>query len=213
VSHATPAPGLRARKRAATHQRIADEAARLATARGVSGTTVEDIAAAADIGRSTFFRYFDTKEIAVAEGFTTPWLTLIVEALAAQPAELGPVEAVISAFAEFAGLVDTDPTAIRLQSEMSQASPGLQAWTLLLFAKCEEAIATTVAPRFPDLVPDDPRPRMVGAITMAAIRWSMDRWLASGTETDLPKIIRDALTCVELQPAPALAPHLKDVAL
>ena len=69
--------GLRERKRAATHQRIADEAARLATDRGVSGTTVEEIAAAADIGRSTFFRYFDSKEIAVAEGFTTPWLTML----------------------------------------------------------------------------------------------------------------------------------------
>jgi hypothetical protein len=55
---------------------------------------------------------------------------------------------------------------------------------------------------------------MVGAITMAAIRWSMDLWIASGGEVDLPKIIRDALTCVEFQPAPApAAPHLKDVAL
>ncbi|MGB8649845.1 MAG: TetR family transcriptional regulator, partial [Mycobacteriales bacterium] len=76
MSHATDLPpGLRERKRLATHQRIADEAARLATDRGVSATTIEDIAAAAQIGRATFFRYFDTKEIAVAEGFTTPWLT------------------------------------------------------------------------------------------------------------------------------------------
>jgi AcrR family transcriptional regulator len=212
VSQPTPAPaGLRARKRAATHQRIADEAARLVTARGVSGTTVEDIAAAADVARSTFFRYFDTKEIAVAEGFTTPWLTLIVQALATQPAELGPMEAVLSAFAQFADVVETDRATIKLQTEMSQASPGLQAWTLMLFAKCEEAIATTLAPRFPDLEPDDARPRMVGALTMAAIRWSMDRWLASGGESDLPRIIRDALTCVAVQPAPA--PHLKDAAL
>jgi AcrR family transcriptional regulator len=212
VSHATPAPpGLRARKRAATHQRIADEAARLATDRGVSGTTIEDIAAAADVARSTFFRYFDTKEIAVAEGFTTPWLTLIVQALAAQPAELGPIEAVTSAFGQFAGLAETDPATIVRQAQLSQASPGLHAWTLLLFAKCEEAIATTVAPRFPDLQPNDPRPRMVGALTMAAIRWSTDQWLASGAEADLPQLIRDALSCVSLESAPA--PHLKDVAL
>lgn len=203
MSHATPAPGLRARKRAATHQRIADEAARLATTHGVSGTTVEDIAAAADIGRSTFFRYFDTKEIAVAEGFTTPWLTLLVEALAEQPAELGPVEAVLGAFARFAVLAETDPGTIRRQFEMSQASPGLQAWTLHLFARCEQAIAHAVAPRFDDLAPNDPRPAMVGTLTMAAIRWSMHRWLASGGEADLPKTIRDALTCVSFQPAPA----------
>jgi AcrR family transcriptional regulator len=201
VSQITPERSLRDRKRAATHQRIADEAARLASSRGVSGTTVEDIAAAADIGRSTFFRYFDTKEIAVAEGFTTPWLTLIVRALAAQPPELGPMEAVVAAFGQFARLAETDAEAIRLQTEMSQASPGLQAWTLHLFARCEEAIAETLAPRFPDLAPGDPRPRMAGALTMAAVRWSMDQWLASGGEADLPQVIRDALTCVSLQPA------------
>lgn len=212
MSHATPAPpGLRARKRAATHQRIADEAARLASDRGVSGTTIEDIAAAADVARSTFFRYFDTKEIAVAEGFTTPWLTLIVQALATQPSELGAVQAVTAAFAQFADLAETDPATIIRQAQLSQASPGLHAWTLLLFAKCEEAIATTVAPRFADLQPNDPRPRMVGALTMAAIRWSTDQWLASGAEADLPQLIRDALSCVSVESAPA--PHVKDAHL
>jgi AcrR family transcriptional regulator len=205
VSHATPSTGLRARKRAATHQRIADEAARLATDRGVSGTTVEDIAAAADIGRSTFFRYFDSKEIAVAEGFTTPWLTMIVDAVAGQPVGLSPMEAVAAAFAGFAGVVDEDPATILRQAAMSQASPGLQAWTLRLFARCEEAIAEAVAPRFADLRPDDPRPRMVGATTMAAIRWSMERWLASDAKADLPQLVRDALTSVSID---ALTPHL-----
>jgi len=199
VSQATPS-GLRELKRRATHQRIADEAARLASDRGVSQTTVEDIAAAASIGRATFFRYFDTKEIAVAEGFTTPWLTLIVEALAAQPAHLSPIDAVLSAFAQFATTLEDDPESILRQSQASQASPGLQAWTLHLFARCEQAIAETLAPRFPDLLPDDPRPRMVGALTMAAIRWSMERWMASGAEADLPKIIRDAILCIAIQP-------------
>lgn len=212
MSHTTSPPGgLRERKRAATHQRIADEAARLATDRGMSGTTVEEIAAAADIGRSTFFRYFDSKEIAVAEGFTTPWLTLLVRALAEQPAELGPMEAVLSAFARFAGVVEEDPKAIIRQTAMSQASPGLQAWTLHLFARCEEAVAATLAPRFTDLVPGDPRPRMTGALVMAAIRLSMDTWLASDCEGDLPKIIRDALTCVAVQPA--TRPHAKELVL
>ncbi|HUR15073.1 MAG TPA: TetR family transcriptional regulator [Mycobacteriales bacterium] len=211
MSHTTPAVGLRERKRAATHQRIADEAARLASDRGVSGTTVEEIAAAADIGRSTFFRYFDSKEIAVAEGFTTPWLTLLVRALADQPAELGPMEAVLSAFSGFAGVVEDDPRSIIRQTAMSQASPGLQAWTLHLFARCEQAIAATLAPRFTDLVPGDPRPRMTGALVMAAIRLSMDEWLASGGEGDLPKIIRDALTCVTTQSAPSS--HAKDLPL
>ena len=194
-----PGDGLRARKRQETHQRIADEAARLVSDRGVAGTTVEDIAAAAQVGRATFFRYFDSKEVAVAEGFTTPWLTLIVEALEAQPAHLGPVEAVISAFGTFAGAVETDREAILRQSRMSVSTPGLQAWTLHLFTRAEEAIAACTASRFPDLRPDDPRPRMLGALTMAAVRLSTERWLASEAQADLPRLVRESLSCISVQ--------------
>lgn len=207
MSHLTAAPppaprpgdGLRARKRQETHQRIADEAARLVTDRGVAATTVEDIAAAAHIGRATFFRYFDSKEVAVAEGFTTPWLTLIVSALEAQPPHLDPMEAVVAAFATFADLVETDHDLILRQSRMSVSTPGLQAWTLLLFTRVEEAIAATTASRFEDLRPGDPRPRMLGALTMAAVRLSTERWLASQAEEDLPRLVREALSCISVQ--------------
>lgn len=215
MSHATavpPLPGLRERKRQATHQRIADEAARLVSEQGVSGTTIEEIAAAADIGRSTFFRYFDTKEIAVAEGFTTPWLKLIVDALDAQPAHLAPVDAIISAFSDFAKVLHDDPAPIMRQAQMSQASPGLQAWTLHLFVRCERAISAAVAPRFRDLVEDDPRPDMVGALAMAAIRNSLQRWLDGEGSEDLAQLIRDALTCVEITPH-RTAPTRIEVAL
>jgi AcrR family transcriptional regulator len=196
-----PVPeGLRERKRQATHQRIADEAARLATDRGVHGTTIEEIAAAAEIGRATFFRYFDHKEIAVAEGFTTPWLTLMVEAFQAQPPELGPLEAVISAFRRFEQVLAQDFDVIVRQARLSQSSPGMQAWTLHVFTRFEEAIGVALTPRFSHLQPDDPRPRMVGALVMAAIRQAMDRWLAGDAQGDLAQLIRDALTCVAVVP-------------
>jgi AcrR family transcriptional regulator len=201
-----PGDGLRARKRQETHQRIADEAARLVTDRGVAGTTIDDIAAAAKVGRATFFRYFDSKEVAVAEGFSTPWLTLIVEALAAQPGHLDPLEAVVAAFGTFAEVVDTDRETILRQSRLSVSTPGLQAWTLQLFTRVEEAIAAIIAPRFVDLRTDDPRPRMLGALTMAAVRLSTERWLASDAREDLPRLVRESLSCISIHPPfPALA--------
>lgn len=190
-------PGLRERKRRATHQRIADEAARLATEKGLHATTIDEIAAAADVGRATFFRYFDAKETAVAEGFSVPWLQLIVENLLVQPPELSAMEAVIETFAGFAGDFDREVESLVLQqARMSQASPALQAWTLALYVRLELAIAEAVTPRFVDLGPDDPRPRLVGALTMSAVRITLDTWLASGGTKDLAALLQSALRSV-----------------
>jgi AcrR family transcriptional regulator len=193
-------PGLRERKRRATHQRIADEAARLARQKGLDGTTIDEIAAAAQVARATFFRYFDAKETAVAEGFSIPWMTLLVDNLEAQAPELGPMEAVIECFLGFGD--DFDPAVRNLvlqQVQMSQASPALAAWTLALYVRFELAIAEAVAHRFTDLQPHDARPRLVGALTMSAVRISLDTWLASGATLDLAALLQDALRAVAVR--------------
>jgi AcrR family transcriptional regulator len=56
------AVGLRARKKLKTKEAIHRAAMRLFAKRGYSETTVEQIAAAAEISPSTFFNYFPTKE-------------------------------------------------------------------------------------------------------------------------------------------------------
>lgn len=191
--------GLRERKRLATHQRIADEAARLASLKGLAATTIDEIAAAAEVGRATFFRYFDAKEVAVAEGFSVPWLQLVIDNLVLQPPELSAMEAVVETFKGFAGVLDGGGELVLQQARLSLASPGLQAWTLRLYVRFERAIAEVVAPRFGDLVPDDPRPLLVGALTMSAVRISLDTWLASDGHKDLPELLQSALHAVSLR--------------
>lgn len=54
--------GLRERKKASTSQAIVDAAMELVRDRRFSDVSIDQIAAAAGIGRRTFFRYFPTKE-------------------------------------------------------------------------------------------------------------------------------------------------------
>ena len=77
--------GLRVRKRQRTRERIATAAAQLVSANGLSTTTADQIAEEADVARATFFRYFESKEYAVAEGFTATWIAAITDALRRQP--------------------------------------------------------------------------------------------------------------------------------
>ncbi len=98
VSRQNSRESLTVRKQKATRARIASAAAQSVAENGLAGATVEQIAHAAEIGRATFFRYFSSKEDAVAEGLTTHWLDLITAAVARQPAHLSAGEAVVAAF-------------------------------------------------------------------------------------------------------------------
>ena len=57
--------GLRDRKRLETRQRIAEAARTLAMEQEIDHTTIEQIAARAEVSPRTFFNYFDSKEDAV----------------------------------------------------------------------------------------------------------------------------------------------------
>lgn len=87
--------GLRERKKIRTRQTIQEQALRLFAAQGYAETTTEQIAAAAEVSPSTFFRYFPTKEETVLYDPIDPMLfQIFVE----QPAEMAPLDAMRAAF-------------------------------------------------------------------------------------------------------------------
>lgn len=192
-------PGLRERNRLEVQGRIADAAARLATERGVAGTTADDIAAEAGVGRATFFRYFESKELAIAHGLSGAGAYVLAGVIADMPAALGPLAAVRAAQA-FLGEHFAEQRAMFLeQAELSRSSAAMYAWTLHLYGEWETAIAEAVAPRFTDLTEDDPRPRMIGAMAMAAARLACDTWVAAGGTGDLPALIQQHLAALDLR--------------
>ncbi|WP_319455351.1 MULTISPECIES: TetR family transcriptional regulator [unclassified Mycobacterium] len=188
---------LNVRKRQATRDRIAAAAAALVAEGGLAGTTVERIAAEAEVGRATFFRYFASKEDAVADGMTRHWLDVITAQLAAQPPELSAREAVAAAFRDLGDGFDAISAQVRDLATLTRSSPVLSAWTLQIYVGYESAIADLVAPRLPDLAPDDPRPRLIGALAMASVRIALDDWLRHGGS--LPQRVRTALSAISVE--------------
>ncbi len=187
---------LAERKRTAMRQRIAAAAAELVADRGLAGATVDRIADAADIGRATFFRYFNSKEDAVAEGMTVHWLDRITSALAAQPERVSATDAVVGAFAELAGGFADIEDQIRELAVLTRSSETLDAWTLHIYVRYEFAIAELIAPRLPRLIPHDPRPRLIGALAMAAVRIALDDWLSHGGS--LPDRVAQGLAAISI---------------
>jgi AcrR family transcriptional regulator len=196
VSRPNSRESLTVRKQRATRARIAAAAAQSVAENGLAGATVEQIAHAAEIGRATFFRYFSSKEDAVAEGMTTHWLDLITAAIARQPAHLSASEAVVAAFEGLGDGFEAISGQVRELATLTRSSPVLSAWTLQIYLRYEAAIAVLVAPRLGDPGPDDPRPRLLGALAMASIRIALDDWLIHGGS--LPARVRTALSSVRI---------------
>src|SRR6516225_8882100 len=86
----TPVPGLRERKKIRTRETIRREAYELFEKYGYANTTVEQIAEAADVSPSTFFRYYPNKA-----ALLIPYQMMdpIIAFFLAAPPEMSPITA------------------------------------------------------------------------------------------------------------------------
>jgi AcrR family transcriptional regulator len=137
--------GLRERKKARTKAAIQEHALRLFQEQGYDATTVEQIAEAAEISPSTFFRYFPTKEDVVVWDDYDP---MLIEAVRAQPAGLSPIQAIRGGLrAAFSRIPPTEAARIRERSELSLAVPELRAASMVNLTTTMRLLAELVAER------------------------------------------------------------------
>jgi AcrR family transcriptional regulator len=192
-----PPEGLRERKKARTRASIREHALRLFREQGYQATTVEQIAAAAEVSPSTFFRYFPTKEDVVLQDDMD---TRMIEALERQRAELGPLTAVRAATQEmFAGYDAADLDVLRETTELTFTVPEVRARALDEFARTIEVVAEAVAKRA-GRGPDDLAVRtaagaIVGVIMAITMPWG--GWSDRQTVEDTFERIDQALALLE----------------
>jgi AcrR family transcriptional regulator len=90
-------PGLRERKKQRTRATLTDAAVELCLRQGFERTTVDQIAAIADVSPRTFSRYFATKD-AVALALIDDAVQMAAAELERQPADINHLEALVKAY-------------------------------------------------------------------------------------------------------------------
>ena len=131
-------PGLRERKKAATRKAIHDGAIRLFGEQGFAGTTIDQIAEAADVSRATVFHYFPTKESIVFGDAP--------QAIAALAALLEDAPEVVPAVREWLrGLTGWIEPDLELQRRLAREVPDIAAHRLRVLDGIEDVVAEALA--------------------------------------------------------------------
>jgi AcrR family transcriptional regulator len=169
------AESLRERKKARTRAAIAQAALALFTERGYAAVTLADVAAAAEVGQRTLFRYFPDKEellFAQDEGVRAQ----LRAALAARPAQEPPAAAVLEAMAALAGLWQPRHAEGRARRALIDAAAPLQARERAKHAAYEAELAAELVRRGVDGAPA----RLLARVAVGCFDEAVTRWLADG---------------------------------
>jgi AcrR family transcriptional regulator len=175
------AQGLRERKKARTREAIIDAALDLFGSKGFEATTIEDIAAAAEVSPRTFFRYFDSKpDLIMARSGGKEHE--IGPRLAARPrgeALLDAVRAVVRA-----ELDDhlADPLLVR-ELQVMLTTPSLRKLAREHFLEEEADMVGAVADRL-GVGHDDLVAQVTAGAIASAIWVTVNRWVADGADRE-----------------------------
>ncbi len=126
--------GLRERKKRATRAAIHHGAMRLFAERGFAGTTIDDIADAADVSRATVFSYYPAKEDIVF-GEAPEAVDALAELLRDAPAVVPAVRAWLR---RLTGWIEPD---LLLQRRLAREVPAVAAGRLRIFGAIERVVA------------------------------------------------------------------------
>jgi AcrR family transcriptional regulator len=180
--------GLRERKKVRTRAALQRHALRLFTEKGYRDTTIEQIADAAEVSPSTFFRYFATKEDTVlADYFDARVVGFFRDA----PARMSPAQAMKYAMQQLTESMSPDDLELELRrNQLIATVPELQRGMIEEMLRPMRLLAAALAERL-GREPEDPFcTAYAGALIGALVAISGDHE-AAGIQ-DLTRIVEGA---------------------
>jgi AcrR family transcriptional regulator len=178
--------GLRERKKARTRAAIREHALRLFREQGYTATTIEQIAAAADVSPATFFRYFPTKEdVVLQDDFDIVTLAALQE----QPPELGPIAAFRGAAAAARAQMSAEDVARFAETtRLTLTVPEIRARAVDELTRTGDVITTAIAARIGRGADDFASRNIAGAIIGVIMAATMPLHLAHGDGADVDEM-------------------------
>ena len=151
---------------------------------GFDATTVEDVAAAAGIGRRTVFRYYASKND-IPWGAFDDQLDRMRATFARLPPDLPVMTAVRLAVLEFNRIDPDEERWHRSRLQLILQTPALQAHSTLRYAAWRQVVADYAATRL-GLPPDGLVPQTIGHASLGVALAAYERWLrGDGVLTEL----------------------------
>ncbi len=185
--------GLRELKKTRTRQAVQQAAMHLFAVQGYAPTTVEQIAAAAEISTATFYRYYCDKEDIVFGGDDP---AVVEEAIAERPPHEPLADTIGALFQRLAAQAEADRDAVLIRVRLMHGVPGLQARRWATRQKTAELMARLLAPRA-GTDPDDPQLRLAIAVALAAESETVLYWARTDGTVPLAGLLSAAVATIE----------------
>jgi AcrR family transcriptional regulator len=188
-------PGARELARRAMTAQIAEMAVTLFTERGYDETTVEEICAVAGISRTSFFRYFRSKEDVLMQDFADLG-ELLLASLETRPADEAPWTALRNAISPLAARYDADGARTRRALRLVIETPTLGAFHQDKLARWVKQLSPEIAGRLGSDPQDatDPAPNALISAAFACLDAALTAWVAGdGRGESLDRLLDRAM--------------------
>jgi AcrR family transcriptional regulator len=191
---------LRERKKLRTHRALADAALRMFGEQGFDKTTLEELADAAEVSKSTFFRFFPAKEAVAIEAEAELWqayLSALADRQLSGPV-LGELHQTLAA--AVAGLDPGWDQRFLATRRLVAAEPALLAYVEHYRAGIRNQVIDCLAGKL-GLSPEDLRLHVLAELAVTAFSVSGRYWVRHGGQGGRPALLDRFGAAVEAIPA------------